>query len=163
MANLTNWEKKFIPSFLRTTHRSPFVMLQELDKAIDYLYHHPESWSSSQFTGITLNPSVDLVDDKDYFKVEAEMPGLDEKDIKVAIEDGILTIRGEKSISRKDEEKNYFVREITYGSYERKIALPENIETDKAKASFKKGMLWITFPKKQGSTHKTAEIKIEKM
>lgn len=167
MANLTNWDKKFIPSFLRThgAHRkNPFVVLQaELDRAIDYLYSHPEGVVGERLTDLTLSPSVDLVDDKEMFKVEAEMPGLDESDIKVSIQDGILTIRGEKSVSRKDETKNYYLREISYGNYERCIALPENVDTQKAKASFKKGMLWITFPKKQGLGKQTAELKIERV
>lgn len=164
MANLTNWDKKFIPAFLRTHRKNPFMVLQaELDKAIDYLYHHPEGLAAEKLTDLTLSPAVDLVDDKENFKVEAELPGLDEKDIKISIQDGILTIRGEKSVSRKDESKNYYLREITYGSYERSIALPDNVDTEKAKASFKKGMLWITFPKKPGLGKQTAEIKIERI
>lgn len=148
-------------------HRgNPFLSLQEeFEKAINRVYnlsgigrHFPED-----FDNLTMNPAIDIVDDKASFKVEAEMPGLDEKDIHVSINDGILTIRAEKEISKKDEGKNYLMREIGYGRYERMINLPESADIDKAKASFKKGMLWINIPKKGEAVKKSRDLKIEKV
>lgn len=115
------------------------------------------------FENLILNPSMDIVDDKENLKIEVEMPGMGEEDIKVSIADGILTIRGEKETSKKDEGKNYVRREIGYGSYERTIPLPDSVDVEKAKASFKKGMLWVTIPKKPESVKRSRELKIEKI
>jgi HSP20 family protein len=136
-------------------HRgNPFLTLQEeFDKAINRMY---------DFENLNINPAIDIVDDGKTFKIEAEMPGLDEKDIKVSIEDGVLKIHGEKEVSKKDENKNYLMREIGYGRYERMISLPESADIEKAKATFKKGMLWIEIPKKADASKKSRDLKIEK-
>lgn len=115
------------------------------------------------FEGLNLHPSIDIVDDKDNFKVVAEMPGMSEKEINVTLNENMLIIKGEKETSKKDEGKNYLIREIGYGSYERAIPLPEFVDLDKAKASFKKGMLWITIPKKAGGAKKARDLKVEKI
>jgi HSP20 family protein len=164
MRNLLNL-KKSIPISIQ--HRkNPFLSVQtELDRAIDDFYHLFQSphFPLGSFENLSINPSVDLVEDKENFKVEAEMPGMGEEDIKVSISDGVLTIKGEKSISKKDEGKNYIVREIGYGRYERSIPLPDSVDVDKAQASFKKGMLWVNLPKKAETVKRSREIQVEKI
>lgn len=148
MANKSSLKKDNLTSIQRP---NPFVSLQnELNKAVNDVYKMFESPSSLQhFENLDLNPSIDIVEDKDSIKIEAEMPGLDENNIKVSIENGMLTIRGEKTVSSKDEGKNYLMREIGYGSYLRSIPLPDSADIENAKASFKKGMLWVKVPRKQ--------------
>lgn len=144
--------------------RSPLHMIQdELNKAVGSLYNAFDlpSFNLANFENLSLSPSVDIVDDKENFKVEVEMPGISEKDIKVSISDGMLTIKGEKEISTKNKGKDYIMREINYGSYTRSIALPNTVDIDKAKASFKKGMLWITIPKKSEVMKKSHDLKVE--
>lgn len=114
------------------------------------------------FEDLNIHPKVDIVDDKDFFKVEAEMSGMGEEDIKVNITDGVLNISGEKRTSRKDKDKNYMMREITYGNYQRQILLPDSVDTDKASASFRKGMLWVSIPKKMGIQQQTHDIPVVK-
>jgi len=164
MINLLDW-KKSIPVSIETHRKNPFLTLQsELDKAMRDFYSTFEMPSiSDKFEGLKISPAIDLVEDKDSIKVEAEMPGLGVEDIKVSINEGILTIKGEKTISQKDENKNYLSREINYGYYERTIALPESADIEKAKSSFKKGMLWVTIPKKAEAIKKSRELKIEKV
>ncbi|HAT8179961.1 TPA: Hsp20 family protein [Legionella pneumophila] len=145
---------------------SPFLRLQqEVNHAMSDFYNlfDPQrSANLEQFEHISLTPSLDIVEDKDSFKIEAEMPGLGEEDIKVSFCENRLTIEGEKSTSKKDENKNYISREISYGRYERTISLPLSADVDKATASFKKGMLWITIPKKTKTKEDVKTIKIEK-
>lgn len=144
---------------------NPFVSIQkEVDKALHGFYDLFESkpFNLKAFENLSISPSMDLVEDNKCYKVEVEMPGMDEKDIQISIKNNILTIHGEKSTSKKDERKNYIAREISYGQYDRSIALPEAANGDKATASFKKGMLWINIPKKAGSTGNGRQIKIEK-
>lgn len=163
MRSLIHWKKDLPLSSHATTN--PFLPLQtELDKAMDDFYKMTTSphFLSENFEGLAINPSADLVEDEKSFKLEVELPGIDEKDVKVSIGDGMLTIKAEKKISRKDETKHYLMREIGYGSYERSFLLPDSANIDAASASFKKGMLWVTLPKKTNATKVSRELPIEK-
>lgn len=116
---------------------------------------------SKEWENFMLKPSIDVVDDKDRIKIEAEMPGMGPEDITLSINHDSLIIKGEKTTSHKDKNKDYIKREIHYGSYLRTIPLPESVDVDKATASFKKGMLWVVLPKKAGSTKQIRQLKIE--
>ena len=105
---------------------------------------------------------MDIVDNDEELNIEVEMPGMSEEDIKITINEDRLTIEGEKSTSSKHKDKNYLSREINYGRYERCIALPQSVDTSKASATFKKGMLWVKIPKKAESKHHSREVKIQK-
>src|SRR3989344_3367934 len=158
-------KEKNVPVSIQS-RRNPFLSMQkELDNAMNYFdrwFGFP-SFSRREFENLTLMPATDIVEDDENFKAEVEIPGMGVEDIKVSIEDGILTIKGEKTVSRKDKGKSYKMREISYGGYERSIALPNSLDTEKAKASFKKGMLWVTIPKKLESAKKPKEITVEKV
>ncbi|MDI9818378.1 MULTISPECIES: Hsp20/alpha crystallin family protein [unclassified Legionella] len=161
--NLSN-RKKSIP-ITSNQLSNPFARMQAvLDKTIEDFYSAFEfpSFSSKEFENLAISPAMDIVDDKDQFKIEVEMPGMSEENVQVSISEGILTIKGEKESSRQDRDKNYLLREISYGSCERSIRLPDSVDIDKAKASFKKGMLWVEIPKKPESSKKNRTLKIEK-
>lgn len=143
----------------------PFGSLQdELEKIMGSFYSLPaiRHLVPQSFENLILKPAIDVVNDQNSFKVEAELPGLSEKEISVSIGDGMLMIKGEKEISRKDVSKNYIAREIGYGRYERTIALPDRVDIAKAKASFKKGMLWVDIPKRTESLKRMQQVKIDK-
>lgn len=155
--------KKSIPIAVRNAN--PFLSIQnELDKAISGFHQWFENYNflKDDFENLSLLPAMDVVDDKNEFKIAVEMPGMSEEDIKVSINNGILTIKGEKSTSSQDKDKNYLMREIKYGVCERNITLPDGVNTDQAKASFKKGMLWVKIPKKPELAKGSREIKVEK-
>ncbi|KTD02296.1 Hsp20/alpha crystallin family protein [Fluoribacter gormanii] len=144
--------------------QNPFLSLQnEVDRLFSDFnqFFSPSRFNWGQFEKMDLAPSMDIVEDKEHFCVQLEMPGMDEKDIKVTISDNVLTISGEKSSSKKNEGKKYIAREISYGSYERSISLPSTVDLTKAKASFKKGMLWVDLPKKVETRAGSRDIKIE--
>jgi len=164
MANLINIKKSSPTSSQQ--HYNPFWPIQSaLSRAIDDFYNvfdMPTNLPTGKFEGLTVSPLLDIVDDKNSYKVEAEMPGIAEDDIKVTISKGILTIKGEKKAAKEDKDKDYIMREINYGSYERRLVLPDSVEIDKANASFKNGILCITIPKKAESAKKSRGLKIEK-
>lgn len=163
MAHLPGWHKS-TPISIRHP-QNPFLRMQAaIDDLMEDFYHEfgMPSVRAEEFEKLMINPAIDIIEDKDHFKVEAEMPGMGEEDIQISIDNGILTIKGEKQTSKKDRDKNYIMREISYGSYERSIRLPETADVDKAKASFKKGMLWIDIPKKPGASKQSQQLKIEK-
>lgn len=108
----------------------------------------------------TLSPKLDVAETKDKFEIKAEMPGIDEKDIDVSMDDGVLTISGEKKTEAENDDKGYWLKECSYGSFSRSIRLPENIADDKIVAKFDKGVLMIDVPKKEPTVTKTKKIAI---
>lgn len=92
-------------------------------------------------------PAMDIHQDDKQLEITAELPGVKEEDIDITIDDGILTLRGEKKSAREDEQTGY--RERSYGSFERRITLPANIDEDACAADFKDGVLTITLPKSE--------------
>ena len=107
------------------------------------------------------SPRVDVTETDQEVKVSAELPGMDEKDITVAMEDEALTLRGERKDEREEKGKNWYRREQSYGTFNRIIPLPAGVEGSKAKATFKKGILTVTVPKRAGEQARRKAIPIE--
>jgi len=105
-------------------------------------------------------PQVDVTETDKEIKVCAEIPGVDPKDIDVSVEDGMLTIKGEKKYEREQNEKGQYRMERSYGAFERSIALPAEVDESKAKAEFKKGVLRLTFPKRPGAASRRKKIPV---
>ena len=95
-----------------------------------------------------LKPTLDLgASDKEY-TITVEVPGVDEKDVKLEIVNDTLTISGEKKQAKEEKKKNYYRMERSYGSFQRVLSLPEDADQDKINATFKKGVLTVTMPRK---------------
>ncbi len=158
---LAEW-KKPMPSIFKS-HNNPFFVVQEaINNAMENFYNSFDNCTAENWERFSITPAVDIVDTKDNIKFEIEMPGMGIEDIKVSVENNILTITGEKSTSHQDKGKNYKSREIAYGYYQRNIPLASTgLDLNKITASFKKGMLWITIPKIVGSTESRKEITIQ--
>lgn len=106
-------------------------------------------------------PAVDITEDKDAFKIKMELPGVDKKDVNVSIENGILTIKGEKKVKKEEKDDKKHRVECAYGSFIRSFSLPKEVEADKAEANFKDGMLLMTLPKSEDVKPKQIEVKID--
>ncbi len=109
-------------------------------------------------------PALDVKEGEKEFIVTAELPGMEEKDIDVSIMGDRLTISGEKKEEKEEKKKNYYRMERSFGSFSRVIPLPEGIDSDKAQAEFKKGVLTVTLPKTKEAqaAGKKVQIKSEK-
>jgi len=105
-----------------------------------------------------LAPSVELAETDEEIRVAAELPGLDDKDVEVIVEEGVLTLRGEKKSEVEDKDRGYSER--SYGRFERRIGLPKGIEQDKASATFKNGVLTVTVPKSTSAGQDVRRIPI---
>jgi HSP20 family protein len=92
-------------------------------------------------------PRLDFKDKKDKLIVKAELPGMEEKDVDILIEDDFLTIKGEKRAEKEEQDGERRVTECSYGAFERTVRLPQGVEGDKAQAKFSKGVLTIELPK----------------
>jgi HSP20 family protein len=106
-------------------------------------------------------PSLDVAETKNEIVVKAEVPGLEPKDIDISLSDGLLTIKGEKKQEREEKEENYHLVERSYGSFTRSIRLPNEVQSDKIKASYKNGVLKVVLPKSEEAKKKEVKIKVE--
>jgi HSP20 family protein len=121
----------------------PFVTLhREVNRLFDSI------WNSFNFTGNLTSPSwpnIDLVEGDEEYTVTAELPGVEDKDIEVLLANGSLTLRGEKKCEYQDRQRQ--LGERYYGRFERRMSLPDGIDEDKVKASFRNGLLTVILPK----------------
>lgn len=97
----------------------------------------------------SFHPRVDISEDENTIYITAEIPGVDKKDVKVTLQDNILTIEGEKKSEIRDEKKNYYRIERSYGAFCRSFRLPAEVDPDKIKAKFDNGLLTIEATKKE--------------
>ncbi len=93
------------------------------------------------------NPSIDLSETKDSYKIKADIPGLGKEDIDISFEDKTLTIKGERKDTVVEEGENIYKKEISYGSFQKKIFLSQDVESDNIKALYVNGVLDLTIPK----------------
>ncbi len=106
-------------------------------------------------------PSVNINVNEKEFSIEMAAPRLEKKDFKVEVEKGALHIRSEKEVETTEEEPNYSRKEYSYNSFQRSFALPENCHTDKINATYDKGILHVSIPKKEVTVSKgTSEIRV---
>jgi HSP20 family protein len=106
-------------------------------------------------------PAVDVTETDKAYEIAAELPGMDEKNIEVKFADGVLTIKGEKQDEKEEKEKDYYLRERSFGSFQRTFQVPEGVDTDKIEASFKKGLLTITLPKTAEAEKAAKKIEVK--
>ncbi|WP_432741107.1 Hsp20/alpha crystallin family protein [Methylobacter sp. G7] len=104
-------------------------------------------------------PKVDILDHDNEIEVQAALPGVKKEDLEVSINNQTITIRSSTKEEKKEGGKGkYFRREISHGEFQRTLSLPNNVDGDKAKASFKDGILKVTIPKIEKSKRKSIEI-----
>ena len=93
-------------------------------------------------------PAVDILEKDTAYEITADLPGLQKKNIEVTVVNGNLIIKGEKQDQKEEKKADYYLRERLFGSFERSFRIPEDVDTDKIEASFKKGVLTVILPKK---------------
>ena len=94
-------------------------------------------------------PHMDVSETDQELRICAELPGVNEEDVEVRLEDNVLVIRGEKKFERKEEKENYHFSERSYGTFQRALRLPGAVEPDQVKARFENGVLTVTVPKSE--------------
>lgn len=119
-----------------------------------------EAWLAPRERFAGFWPRVDVTETDKEVKVCAEIPGVDAKDIEVNVDGGRLTIKGEKKHEQEEKEKGQYRMERSYGSFERAIPLPTEVDESKARAEFKKGVLRLTLPKRAGALPRRKKIPV---
>jgi len=116
--------------------------------------------SGRELTGTTW-PRVDIVESENDFKLHADLPGLAKEDIKIQVEDGVLTVSGEKKVEKREEKNGrYRHLERSYGAFARSFSLPDNIDTSSVDAHYKDGVLELTLKKTEVAKPKAIEVKV---
>ena len=157
--DLVSWsqgDRERSPS-TRSEPMSPVVSLnREINRLFDGVFR---GFESSQFGGARgAWPNVDVEETDKEYRVTAELPGLEERDVEVLLQDGVLTVRGEKKVEK--EAGNRTFSERYYGRFERQIALDRDIEESAISATFRNGVLTVTAPKSAQSVERTKRIPI---
>ena len=99
-------------------------------------------------------PAVNIIEEKDNFKIEVAAPGLDKKDFNIEIENYVLTVSANKENKVEKKDEKFTMREFNYSTFSRSFTLPKSVKSDKIKASHKEGILTITIPKKEEAIEK---------
>jgi HSP20 family protein len=149
-SELGGWDESFWGSFY-----NPFTLMRRMFDDMDRLFGAREQ-------GMSWMPHIDVERDGDYLVVHADLPGLTEKDVQVQVENGVLTISGERKHEKKEERGGAFRSERRYGSFYRQLALPEGVDLEDATAKFKNGVLEVCIKLPQQQTQaKKIEIQSE--
>jgi HSP20 family protein len=106
-------------------------------------------------------PAIDMIDRADEIVVRADLPGLEQKDVEVSLDQGVLTIRGDRKEEKEAKEEDYYCCERWAGAFGRSLTLPAGVEADKIKAVFRNGILEVHLPKTKEAKGKKVEIKVE--
>jgi len=106
----------------------------------------------------TWSPAVDMFEKDDQVVIKAELPGLDKNDISLDLQNGVLTLKGERKYENEVKEENYYRREMSCGKFIRSFTLPADVDADKIKAEFQRGLLTVEVPKPE--EHKPKQIPV---
>jgi HSP20 family protein len=138
--SLSLWDAEFFTDPFRTMRR----MQRDMDNLFNAITKHPTSKESET---TTWSPSCDVKETDSSFVIHAELPGVKKEDIHLELQDGVLTISGEKKQEKKEENEKWHRVERFYGSFQRKMKVPEGVTEENTKAKFNNGVLEVEFPK----------------
>jgi HSP20 family protein len=113
-----------------------------------------------ELTTSSFAPPVDVYEDEHNVTLKIEVPGIDEKDIDVRIENNVLTVHGERKFEKEEKEENFRRVERQYGSFTRTFTLPTTVDAEKVSANYEKGILKIVLPKKAEAKPKQIKVNI---
>ena len=152
--NLIKWQRPILTTW------PGLGRLSDLRDEIDRLFESPlgETRTSQLLSGWT--PALDVYEEKDHFIVKAELPGMKKEDIEVSFHDGGLSISGERKSETKHEDAEVYRAERFFGRFQRTVALPTPVAVDKAKASYKDGVLTVTLPKTEEAKPKHIDVSV---
>jgi HSP20 family protein len=142
----------------------PFKELEAMENRLGMLFgrlpgnreRKQEAMALSQWA-----PLVDITEDTKEYVVKAELPEMKKEEVKVSVEDGVLSISGERSLEKEDKDRKYHRIERAYGSFSRSFTIPEGTDTAKVTAEFKDGVLKVHLPKNNKAAPKAVQVKVE--
>ena len=142
----------------------PFRELDELQKRLSTLFGRaPVKKNGEQEEALTVAewaPLVDIAEDNNAYVITAELPGLKKEEIKVGVQDDVLTISGERKYEKEEKDKKFHRVERAYGNFSRRFTIPANSDGENVSAEFKDGILQVHLPKTERVKPKQIEVKV---
>src|SRR6266700_4732461 len=137
-----------------------FTTLQERMNRLVRDQYRAEGGSEESLTTTNFAPPVDVYEDEHSITLKIEVPGIDEKDIDVRIENNTLTVHGERKFEKEEKEENFRRVERQYGSFTRSFTLPNTVDNENVSANYDKGVLKISLPKKAEAKPKQIKVNV---
>ncbi|HEV2118413.1 MAG TPA: Hsp20/alpha crystallin family protein [Terriglobales bacterium] len=141
------------------TRWDPFRELSTIQERMNRLFQ--DTYSSNREEGLSTSafaPPADVYEDDNHVTLKLEVPGIDEKDLDIRVENNNLIIRGERKFEKEEKEENFRRVERQYGSFVRSFALPSAVDTDNINANYDKGVLSISMPKRAEAKPKQIQV-----
>ena len=146
------------------TRWDPFKELDELQSRLSTLYGRApvrkDGGKDEAMTVAEWAPLVDIVEDEHEYLIKAELPEVKKEDVKVTVQDGVLSLVGDRKFVKEEKDKKYHRVERAYGSFVRSFSLPEDADENKVSADFKDGVLQVHLQKSEKARPKNIEVKI---
>jgi Molecular chaperone (small heat shock protein) len=156
MSMLARWEPF-------KTRMNPFRELEEMEKRLSTIFGRQSLRPDGEKEAMTMaewSPLVDITEDEKEYLIKAEVPDIKKEDVKLTVQDNVLTISGERKSEKEEKGKKYHRVERTYGSFLRSFTLPEDADGSKVAAEYKDGMLNVHLPKSEKAKPKSIEVKV---
>jgi HSP20 family protein len=141
------------------TRWDPFREVVSLQNRVNSLFRNLND-EEHPLTTASFVPAVDIYEDADKLTLKLEIPGINEKDLDVRVEDNTLTVKGERKFEAEEKEENFHRIERVYGSFYRAFTLPSTVETDKVQANYNAGVLKLELKKKPEAQPKQIKINV---
>ncbi|HEX9741404.1 MAG TPA: Hsp20/alpha crystallin family protein [Nitrospiraceae bacterium] len=141
----------------------PFCELEDMSERLNRAFNRQTGRSTDGKGTITLAdwiPTVDIAETEAEYQIKAELPEVKKEDVKVTVEDGVLTIQGERRHEIEEKGKKYHRVERSYGSFVRSFTLPDHVDDVKVKAEYKDGVLHLHLPKSEKAKPKAIDVKV---
>jgi HSP20 family protein len=142
------------------TRWDPFREFSTLQDRMNRLFRDSYGDREEALTTSTFAPPVDVYEDEHQVTLSIEVPGIDEKDIDVRVENNVLTVHGERKFEKEQKEENFRRVERQYGSFTRSFTLPNTVDTDNIQASYGKGVLKVQLAKKAEAKPKQIKVNV---
>jgi len=159
MNTLAKWDP------FRTARWDPFKELEDLSNRLSSVFgRSPIRLEGDREENLTVTewaPSVDISEDEKEYVIKAELPEIKREDVKVKVENGVLTLSGERKLEKEEKGKRYHRIERAYGSFTRSFALPDDADGDKVTANFKDGVLRVQVMKSEKARPRAIEVKVD--
>ncbi len=141
----------------------PFKELEDVSNRLNRLFGRSNSPVESEQNMLAVadwSPSVDISETDDAYLIRGEVPGVKKEDVKVSVQDGMLTIQGERKMEKEEKNKKFHRVECSYGNFVRSFRMPDDADENKVKAEFKDGMLNVTLPKSAKAKSKSINVSV---
>lgn len=156
MSSLTRWEPF-------KSRWDPFKEIEEIEKRLSTWLSHPATRRDRDKEALTVaewSPLVDIAEDEKEYIIKAEVPEMRKEDIKISVQDDVLSVSGDRKYEKEETGKKYHRVERAYGSFMRSFTLPEDADGSKVNAEYKDGVLKIHLPKSEKAKPKAIEVKV---